>query len=38
LPVGIQLVANRHEDRKLLASAQWVWQRLSAAELVGCAG
>ncbi len=37
LPVGIQLVANRHEDRKLLACAQWVWHCLGARELVGCA-
>jgi Asp-tRNA(Asn)/Glu-tRNA(Gln) amidotransferase A subunit family amidase len=37
LPVGIQLVANRHEDRKLLACAQWIWQRLGRREPVGCA-
>jgi amidase len=37
LPVGIQLVGNRHDDRRLLACAQWVWQRLGARELVGCA-
>jgi Asp-tRNA(Asn)/Glu-tRNA(Gln) amidotransferase A subunit family amidase len=37
LPVGIQLVANRHEDRKLLACAQWVWERLGTREAVGCA-
>ncbi|HEY7246079.1 MAG TPA: amidase [Xanthobacteraceae bacterium] len=37
LPVGIQLVANRQDDRKLLACAQWVWQRLGTDKPVGCA-
>ena len=27
LPVAIQLVGNRHDDRHLLACAQWIWQR-----------
>jgi Asp-tRNA(Asn)/Glu-tRNA(Gln) amidotransferase A subunit family amidase len=35
LPVAIQLVAQRHDDRRLLASARWVWQTLGAPELVG---
>jgi amidase len=30
LPVGVQVIGKRHEDRALLASAQWVWQRLTA--------
>jgi Asp-tRNA(Asn)/Glu-tRNA(Gln) amidotransferase A subunit family amidase len=28
LPVGIQLIARRHDDQRLLASARWVWERL----------
>jgi Asp-tRNA(Asn)/Glu-tRNA(Gln) amidotransferase A subunit family amidase len=28
LPVGIQLVARRHDDRRLFACARWVWERL----------
>jgi amidase len=35
LPVGIQLIGRRHDDRRLLACARWVWQRLGAPELVG---
>ena len=31
LPVGIQLVGRRHEDERLLACAQWVWERLGSA-------
>jgi Asp-tRNA(Asn)/Glu-tRNA(Gln) amidotransferase A subunit family amidase len=30
LPVGIQLIARRHDDRRLFASARWVWERLGA--------
>jgi len=37
LPVGIQLVANRNDDERLLACARWIWQRLGAREMVGCA-
>jgi Asp-tRNA(Asn)/Glu-tRNA(Gln) amidotransferase A subunit family amidase len=28
LPVGIQLIARRHDDPRLFACARWVWQRL----------
>ena len=28
LPVGIQLVAPRYEDERLLAVSQWVWDKL----------
>ena len=35
LPVGIQLVGRRHDDRRLLACAHWVWQQLGTAEPVG---
>ena len=35
MPVGIQLVAQPHEDRRLFACARWVWQQLGAPELVG---
>jgi amidase len=28
LPVGVQLVARRHDDRRLFACARWVWERL----------
>jgi Asp-tRNA(Asn)/Glu-tRNA(Gln) amidotransferase A subunit family amidase len=38
LPVAIQLVGRRHDDRRLLACARWVWQRLGASELVGYRG
>jgi amidase len=35
LPVGIQLVALPHQDRRLLACARWAWDKLGAPELVG---
>ena len=38
LPVGIQLVAERHADRKLLACARWIWQRLGSPDMVGTRG
>jgi Asp-tRNA(Asn)/Glu-tRNA(Gln) amidotransferase A subunit family amidase len=38
LPVGIQLVAPRYDDRGLFACARWVWQQLGAPELVGVRG
>jgi Asp-tRNA(Asn)/Glu-tRNA(Gln) amidotransferase A subunit family amidase len=38
LPVGIQLVAPRYDDRGLFACARWVWQQLGAPELVGYQG
>jgi Asp-tRNA(Asn)/Glu-tRNA(Gln) amidotransferase A subunit family amidase len=30
LPVGAQLIGKRHEDRALLATAQWVWRQLTS--------
>jgi len=38
LPVAIQLVGRRRDDRRLLACARWVWQRLGAPELIGYRG
>ena len=38
LPVGIQLVAQRNDDRRLFACARWVWQQLGAPEMVGYQG
>jgi amidase len=38
LPVAIQLVAQRQDDRRLLACARWVWQQFGAPELVGVGG
>jgi Asp-tRNA(Asn)/Glu-tRNA(Gln) amidotransferase A subunit family amidase len=38
LPVGIQLVAQRHDDRRLFACAHWIWQQLGAHEMVGHCG
>ena len=35
LPVGIQLVAQQHEDRRLFACARWVWQQFGTPELIG---
>jgi len=29
LPVGIQLIARRHDDPRLFACARWVWERLA---------
>ena len=29
-PVGIQLIARRHDDQHLFACAKWVWERLKA--------
>jgi amidase len=37
LPVGIQFVAQRYNDDRLLAVADWIWQKLGAPELVGVA-
>jgi len=36
LPVGIQLVAQRYDDDRLLAAARWIWQKIGAPELIGC--
>jgi amidase len=33
MPVGIQLVALPHEDRRLFAAARWVWQQMGAPEI-----
>jgi Asp-tRNA(Asn)/Glu-tRNA(Gln) amidotransferase A subunit family amidase len=38
MPVGIQLVAQRNEDRRLFACARWVWQKLGAASMIGYQG
>jgi Asp-tRNA(Asn)/Glu-tRNA(Gln) amidotransferase A subunit family amidase len=38
LPVGIQLVAQRHDERRLFACAHWIWQRLGTREMVGYGG
>jgi Asp-tRNA(Asn)/Glu-tRNA(Gln) amidotransferase A subunit family amidase len=38
LPVGIQLVAQRHADRQLFACARWIWQQLGAPEMIGYRG
>jgi len=35
LPVGIQLVGQRHDDDRLLACARFVWAKIGAPELVG---
>ena len=29
LPVGAQVIAARHEDRKLFAAARWIWRQLA---------
>jgi Asp-tRNA(Asn)/Glu-tRNA(Gln) amidotransferase A subunit family amidase len=29
MPVGAQLVARRHADRKLFACARWAWRNLN---------
>jgi amidase len=29
LPVGLQLIAKRHDDRRLFACARWAWQKLT---------
>jgi Asp-tRNA(Asn)/Glu-tRNA(Gln) amidotransferase A subunit family amidase len=30
LPVGIQLIARRHDDQRLFACARWVWERVGS--------
>jgi len=37
LPVGIQIVGQRYEDDHLLACARWIWEKIGAPEMVGCA-
>ena len=29
MPIGAQLIAKRHDDRRLFACAQWAWEKLS---------
>ncbi len=36
LPVGIQLVAQRYDDDRLLACAHWIWGKIGAPKMVGC--
>jgi len=38
LPVGIQLVGQRWQDRALLRCARWIWDILGAPQLVGVRG
>jgi len=38
LPVGIQLVAQRYDDDRLLACARWIWDKIGAPEMVGVRG
>jgi Asp-tRNA(Asn)/Glu-tRNA(Gln) amidotransferase A subunit family amidase len=35
LPVGIQLVAQRYDDDRLIACARWAWQKIGTPDLVG---
>ncbi len=37
LPVGIQLVSQRYDDDRLLACARWIWERIGARDMIGCA-
>jgi amidase len=37
LPVGIQLVGQRWDDERLLACARWMWNKIGAPEMIGCA-
>jgi Asp-tRNA(Asn)/Glu-tRNA(Gln) amidotransferase A subunit family amidase len=36
LPVGIQLIAQRYDDDRLLAAARWIWEKIGSPDLVGC--
>jgi amidase len=38
LPVGIQLIAPRFADRRLLACAGWIWQELGSPDMIGYRG
>jgi Asp-tRNA(Asn)/Glu-tRNA(Gln) amidotransferase A subunit family amidase len=38
LPIGIQLVADRYDDDRLLACARWIWDKIGAPEMVGVRG
>jgi Asp-tRNA(Asn)/Glu-tRNA(Gln) amidotransferase A subunit family amidase len=35
LPVGIQLVAQRYDDDRLLACARWIWEKIGVADRIG---
>jgi len=35
LPVGIQLVADRYDDDRLLACSRWIWDKIGAPEMIG---
>jgi Asp-tRNA(Asn)/Glu-tRNA(Gln) amidotransferase A subunit family amidase len=35
LPVGIQLIAQRYDDDRLLAAAGWIWEKIGSPEMVG---
>jgi Asp-tRNA(Asn)/Glu-tRNA(Gln) amidotransferase A subunit family amidase len=35
LPVGIQLVAQRYDDDRLLACARWIWDKIGAPDMIG---
>ncbi len=35
LPVGIQLVAQRYDDDRLLACTRWIWGKIGAPDMVG---
>jgi Asp-tRNA(Asn)/Glu-tRNA(Gln) amidotransferase A subunit family amidase len=37
LPIGIQLVAQRYNDDRLFAVARWIWEKIGAPDMVGCA-
>jgi Asp-tRNA(Asn)/Glu-tRNA(Gln) amidotransferase A subunit family amidase len=38
LPIGIQLVAGRYDDDRLLAWARWIWDKIGVPEMVGVRG
>ena len=35
LPVGIQLVGQRYDDERLIACAQWIWDKIGAPDMIG---
>jgi Asp-tRNA(Asn)/Glu-tRNA(Gln) amidotransferase A subunit family amidase len=35
LPVGIQLIAQRYDDDRLLACAHWIWDKIGAPDMIG---
>jgi amidase len=38
LPVGIQLVGRQFDDRRLMACARWVWDKIGTPEAIGVRG